>query len=184
MMDGHKIGGPNTGGIEIPPLRIPEMLQTDTIETTGGEAELSTLSKTYLEMQRVEPDVSGAAPLRFKPPQVWGQRTADSQAGGTPTFFTIVGTKLKVDGSASLICTYYQRLATPAENDDTNAVFATAPQLYLFGMLAEAYDQIRNADRAQYYAAQFAGGIAGQNRSGQAGQISGGELVSMPDNTP
>lgn len=173
--DQMMLGDPETN---TPPLRISDMLTEETLTPSGGSA---TLPATYLETKRLFVDSSGTPALQFRPPEDW-YSLAFEDASGSPQYFTIEGTSLKIAprGGSNLTLLYYSRLAALSADADTNAIFTRGPHAYLFGALAQAYDHIRQYDRAQMYSARFASAVRALNEASDQGQMSGGPLIMMP----
>ncbi len=177
MMHGHEIEvGPRGLAVSVPPLRISDMLATETLTPTDGEADLP---DDYLEAKLLVPQQTDAAPLAFRPPEVFSRL-------GSAAYFTITGSVVKFATSQTSPAdlTYYAQLAAFTSDTDTDAVLQKAWHAYLYGALAEAYEHIRQTDRAERYFRQFAGAVRSLNNRSDDGQMSGSVLVAVPDFTP
>jgi hypothetical protein len=164
--------------INLPPLRISDMLTTADLTPSSGSA---TLPAAYLEMKRIYTNNSTTDPLRYKPPEDWYGYVHEGEAG-TPKFYTIEGTTLKIapHNTTTIKILYYAALTQMSADADYNAVITNAPHVYLFGALGEAYDHIRQHERAQMYNQKFAAGVQALNDASDNGQMSGGPLIMMP----
>lgn len=163
---------------QVPPLRISDMLTATDLTPASGEA---TLPADYLEMKRIYTNNSSTLPLAYRPPEDWYGNSLQGESG-TPAFFTIEGSTLKIapQDTTVLKVLYYAKLAQMSADADTNAIITKAPHTYLYGALAEAYDHIRQHDRSQLYARRFGSAVRALNDSSDNGQMSGGPLIMMP----
>lgn len=162
----------------VPPLRFADMLTEVSLTPSSGAA---ILPADYLGIKRVYTNNSDTLGLAFRPPEDWYSLSFEGQSG-TPKFYTIEGGTLKIApmDTTVLKLLYYAKLAQLAVDGDTNAVITKAPHVYLYGALAEAYDHMRQHDRAQMYAKRFASGVRALNDSSDNAQMSGAPLVMMP----
>ena len=103
---------------------------------------------------------------------------------GNPVFYTIEAGTIRFapydDGDINL--SYYKELDALSADSDTNAIFTIGPQAYLYGALAEAYDHIRQHDRAIMYHNMFAATVEGLNGQTREHEHSGDVLVASVDN--
>ena len=179
MMNGDPGTDPRGHRADLPPLRVTDMLASETLVLTGG---LATLPADYLEATRLYADSADQNGLSYLPPQRWYTLQLTREAG-QPRFYTIEGRTLKVapvaDQDVNLL--YYAALDVLEDDADTNFIFTQAPMAYLYGALAEAHDHIRQHDRAIFYHNQFASAVRAMNNRALAGEISGDVLTMRPD---
>jgi hypothetical protein len=171
MMLGDDVDG-------VPPLRFADMLTETTLTPAGGVA---ALPDDYLGIKRIYTNSSDTTALLFRPPEDWYSMSLEGQSG-IPRYFTIEGASLKIApmNATDLKLLYYARIDQPEADADTNAIFARAPHAYLYGAVAEAYDHMRQHDRAGMYAKRFASAVRSLNESSDMTQNSGGPLLMMP----
>jgi len=164
---------------QLPALRVDDMLTEVTLTLNDGEV---TLPAGYLEARRIYIDTSETPALTFIPLVKWYSLGAEGQAG-IPRLYTIEGNKLKVApyGVYDLNLYYYAAVDPLDQDADTNFIFDKAPHAYLYGALAEAYDHIRQHDRANLYRQQFASAVRSMNDASQLAEISGDVLTMRAD---
>ncbi len=179
MINGDAHPDPRDQKADLPPLRTADMLGTEVLSLSGGAA---SLPADYLEAKRFYTVSSDELGLSYLPPERWHMLSL-TQSAGVPQFYTVEGTTLRVaplaDMDVNLL--YYARLDLLEDDSDTNFLFTKAPHAYLYGALAEAYDHIRQHDRAVFYHNQFASAVRALVNQSAKAQASGDVLTMRPD---
>jgi hypothetical protein len=132
-------------------LRVRPMETGLTFTTTSGERNLpddylawrrmTWLGDTYVSLEYLQPDVFN----RWYP----------AAEEGTPRVFTIEGNTLKIrptDDTTSFSFLYYAKIPAMEDDDDSNWVLESHPDLYLAATLAEANAFLVNPDHAALWA--------------------------------
>ncbi len=164
--------------LNMPPLRIVDMMATATLTPADGAA---SLPSGFLEAVRVVVANAATTPLGFISLESWAGNSLEG-IGGTSVYYTIDGTTMRFapKGDADVSLTYYAALDDLEDDSDTNAVFTKAPHAYLYGALAEAYAHIRQFDVAAGYGAQFGAAIRSLNEDSQQHAFSGATMIMRP----
>lgn len=162
----------------IPPLRYRRMETTTTLTTSSASVALPT---DWLEFKRVWIDATDGKDLIYRPLTQF-RSIPESQLTGTPLYYTIDGGRLYIAPTtdATLQVTYYQALGSFTADASTDAVLTYNPEVYLSGVLAEAYRWARDVDGVALEQAEFANKVRGLNGQDQQAQTSGSLLVAMP----
>lgn len=181
MMKGQKT--PDGRAWVIPPLRFNPMLTTDATLTPADGA--VTLPTDYLKAKRLTSSTADTRPLEYMAPDVFRASGLYSESG-PPAFYTIEGSSLLImpANTDALSLLYYAKVAELSDSNTSNVILANIPHAYLYGALAEAFQQIRKSDEAAYYTAQFAGVVHGANDVDDEGQVAGGTLIMRPGVIP
>lgn len=157
--------------VSVDPLRIRPMLATET-------GSLSSLPDGFLSVERLTvPDGSGRVPtLEYKTPQEFSQLMP---GGDQPRYYTIADGVVQVEGGppAAFTLSYYRRFAALAGDDDTNWLLQNARPIYLYSALIEAYQHIRDDNRALTAARQYAAAVNALIYADQQERYSGSTLV-------
>jgi len=163
----------------MPALRMSDMLTTSTLTLSDGAA---SLPADYLEAKRIYVDTSETPAISYIPPEKWYGLQAQGQAG-IPAFYTIEGSTIRCApyGAYDLKLYYYAALDALSDDADTNAIFTKGPHAYLYGALSEAYDHIRQHDRAQMYGKRFASAVRSLNEDSQQAMQLGDVLTMRAD---
>jgi hypothetical protein len=138
--------------VSVDPLRIRAMLAIENQSLAG-------LPDGFLSVERLTvPDASGRAPtLAYLTPQEFSQL----QPSGCVRYYTIADGSVQVEGGQPAIfsLSYYRRLLPLTGDDDTNWILQTAPQVYLYSALIEAYQHIKDDTRLITAARQYAAAV-------------------------
>jgi hypothetical protein len=157
--------------VSVDPLRIRPMLAAET-------ASLSSLPDGFLSVERVTvPDGSGASPsLAYLTPQEFSNLLP---GGGSPRYYTIADGVVQVEGGQpkQFTLSYYRRFMPLAGDNDTNWLLQNAPQVYLYSVLIEAYQHVRDDVHAISAARQYAAAINALLYADQVERFSGSTLT-------
>lgn len=165
---------------QMPSLRIDDMLDEASLVLSGGSV---ALPSDYLQRHSLYLDDNNETAVVFLPLPKFN-RLGNKTATGVPQFYTIKGANLIVaPRSADTVkLQYYAEIDEPSADGDTNAIFTKGPQAYLYGALAEAYDHIRQMDRADYYRRQFVSAVQTLNADSIDHDFGGDALAAYADN--
>ena len=126
-------------------LRVPQMEESATSPTS--EAELS-LPDDFLSLRDIRVDgdaVYGMAPQALR------DRFQDREAG-TPEAYAILGTTIQLapapSASVEVAIDYYQTIPALTSTNTVNWLLTAYPDAYLYGVLAVAYDYLRDDNQA------------------------------------
>ncbi len=174
----HGVLGQDNRSWIIPPLRYRLMETTDTLTTSGG---FVALPVDWLEFKRVWIDANDGKDLIYRPLTQF-RSIPESQLTGTPIFYTIDGGRVYTapTSDADIEVTYYEALGSFTGDSSTDAVLTNNPEVYLSGVLAEAYRWARDIDGVALEQAEFANKVRGLNAQDQQAQTGGSMLVAMP----
>lgn len=172
-------------GLDIPPLRIAAMVDSDAAVTpaSGGVITISSqIDAGWLEFIELVPTTNGAVALDYVPPwQFRKEADAIMSTTGPQSIYTIEGDKVYLAPAAvtTLGIKWYQKFTALSADSDTDWIVTNAPQVYLDGclMLACAYTQ---DDRESQFRQKFAAGIKGLNLNDQRARSSGSVKVARP----
>lgn len=180
MMKGQK--APDGRAWIIPPLRFNPMLTVAALTPADGVA---TIPAGYLKAKRLTSSTADTRPLEYMAPDVFRASGLYSESG-PPAFYTIEDDSLLImpANTDALSLLYYASVTELSDSNTSNVILANIPHAYLYGALAEAFQQIRKTDEAAYYTAQFAGVVHGANDTDDEGQMAGGTLIMRPGVIP
>lgn len=162
------------------PLRVDALETTSDVTFASGSA---SKPSDYLEGIRIYMSSGGTnTELSYYPPTDFWARTF-AQDAGVPVGFTIEGSSLKTGdattGTGKLLYYAQPSALDPSTSTSANTILTTNPNVYLWGVLAEANLFFKNFDTAAYYARRFRGAIGGWNGASRNTQAIG-PLVSRP----
>lgn len=136
-------------------LRVREMITTETGTVTGQDLDVPT---DFIEVVRIKLDTESDLPLEYRPLEDSEQRVA-AIVNGQPRWFTILGTSFKFypspDTDYDYTLDYYATLPALSDTDQTNWLILKAPDLYLFGALAEAAPYLMDDARVAYWESRY-----------------------------
>lgn len=170
--------GPDGRAWIIPPLRYAGMEETDTLTTSGGSV---ALPAGWLEFKRLWINANDGKDLLYLPLTQFRSR-AESQQTGTPLYYTIDNGTLYIapTSDADIEATYYEALGSFTGDASTDAVLTANPEIYLSGVLVEAYRWARDEQGMNLELLEFAGKVRGLNAQDKLAQTSGSILVARP----
>lgn len=170
--------GPDGRTWIVPPLRYRGMETTDTLTTSGASV---ALPSDWLEFKRIWIDANDGIDLGYRPLRQF-RSLAEAQQTGTPLYYTIDAGVLYVAPTTDtdLEVTYYQALGAFTGNASTDEVLTNNPEVYLSGVLCEAYRWMRDPDGLGMEQAEFSAKVRGLNAQDTQAQTSGAILVARP----
>lgn len=156
--------------VNVPPLRLQQMLATET-------ASLATLPAGFLELSRFTvPDSYGARPLEFKTPQDFASLPTSANSA---FYYTFQDGGVAVQGGvpAAFTFVYYKRFDALVSDADTNWLLENHPGIYLYSALIEAYAHIKDDARITMAGRMFAAAANALIESDCAAKHSGSTLT-------
>lgn len=162
----------------VQPLRYRRMETTTTLTTSGASV---AVPADWLEFKRVWIDANDGKDLIYRPLTQF-RSIPESQQTGTPIYYTIDAGRVYVAPTtdATLQVTYYQTLGSFTGDSSTDAVLTYNPEVYLSGVLVEAYRWMRDAEGMAMEQLEFSAKVRGLNGQDQQALTSGSLLVAMP----
>lgn len=126
-------------------LRCREMITEAALTQSSGVA---ALPADYLQYRSLTPSVARFGEIKYIAPSTVNDLYA-SRPSGAPRHFTIIGGNLKLfplsDDDVTL--TYFQKIAGLNDGNTSNWLLAAHPDIYMHGILAEAYAFIGDANK-------------------------------------
>lgn len=145
------------------PLRVRGMQNRESGTVSSGTI---TLPTGYLETRRLVVTSNGISnELKYKSPvQLAPYETQTGVAG----FYSDLNGKIYVGGTgggSGYVHDYYKKLDTLSDSTTTNWLITNAPNVYLYGVLLEAWMFVGNLTKAQWAYRLFAAALNGLQRS-------------------
>lgn len=162
----------------VQPLRYRRMETTTTLTTSSASV---AVPADWLEFKRVWIDANDGKDLIYRPLTQF-RSIPESQQTGTPLYYTIDAGNIYVapTSDADLEVTYYQTLGAFTGDSSTDAVLTYNPEVYLSGVLVEAYRWMRDPEGMAMEQIEFSAKVRGLNGQDQQALTSGSLLVAMP----
>jgi len=134
--------------VSVAPLRLRAMLARET-------ASLAALPERFLAVDRLTVN-DGAGPRTLD--YVTPERFANLAPTGFARYFTHQDGGIAIEGGtpAAFALSYYRRFPALMADSDTNWLLETAPTLYLYSALIEAYAHLKDEARIPTAARMFA----------------------------
>ena len=130
-------------------LRVPEMHVEYSFTTAADTAELS-LPSDFLQMRHLYVNADPRVVLEAMSPATLRNSYA-AQSTGQPAAYTVIGNQIILapspDGAYEIVLDYYQRIPGLSEDNPTNWLIETYPDLYLWGSLCMAEAFLRDDER-------------------------------------
>lgn len=160
-------------------LRIRQMLNSATTQTTGGDATVA-LPSDFLEVRDLIVVANPVRPISYMSPSVFS-RNARVTESGYPIDYTILATEFKFapipDTAYTIEILYYAAPEFLSSTNSSNAFLANCPDLLLYGSLIEAEPYLMNDARLQVWSAMYDRGLTTLNAADEAAQYSGVPLT-------
>lgn len=136
-------------------LRVREMVSQ--VTGTVGTATLA-IPSDFIEVLRFTLDTETDAPLEYRPVDDSEHRAA-SLSSGPPAWFSVIGGQFRLypqpDGDYAYMLDYYAQLPALSDSNTTNWLLEKAPDVYLFGALAEAAPFLLDDQRLMLWDGRF-----------------------------
>ena len=157
-------------------LRVREMVNTDTSITTVSGTQDYTLPTGFIEAITVVFQSDPFVTLPFISNHDFYRKYNTSVTTGIPSFFTIVGNKIKLgvapDQAATLQIDFYKEVTTLSDSVATNDILTKFPELYLYGALAESSPFLMQDERLNTWASLYKEAVNKANESAMNGSSS------------
>lgn len=127
-------------------LRVRQMEATSDLTPSSGAA---SLPSDYLQWRSATWLGATSVNLEYVKPE-WLIAAYPGSESGTPNYFTIEGSTLKIRpiDTTDIRLAYYQKVPVLSDSNTTNWLLTAHPDLYLFGTLVEAQIFAGDADSA------------------------------------
>lgn len=160
-------------------LRIRQMLETVTAQTTGGDPTVG-LPPDFLQLRDLFVAGNPRTPLSFLSPSAF-TRDARADQPGKPVFYTMSGLEFVLapvpDTNYTISMLYYAKPAGLSNSNPSNTFMANAADCLLYGALIEAEPFLMNDARLAVWSSLFANSIKSLNDSDDASEYSGVPLT-------
>tara|TARA_R110002020_G_scaffold453976_1_gene669229 strand:- start:31 stop:660 length:630 start_codon:yes stop_codon:yes gene_type:complete len=161
-------------------LRVREMVEINTSTNTVAGTQSYDLPTGYLEALTVIYQSNPFTTLRFMANSDFYNNYNSSQSSGTPTYFTIVGTKILLgmqpDSAQTLQINHYKKVSALSDSNATNDILTNYPELYLYGALAESSPFLMQDERLQIWAGLYKEALKNANESSSKGSTTSSPL--------
>ena len=161
-------------------LRVREMVEIITSTNTVAGTQSYDLPTGYLEALTVIYQSNPFTTLRFMANSDFYNNYNSSQSSGTPTYFTIVGTKILLgmqpDSAQTLQINHYKKVSALSDSNATNDILTNYPELYLYGALAESSPFLMQDERLQIWAGLYKEALKNANESSSKGSTTSSPL--------
>lgn len=156
-------------------LRIRQMLKSVTTTTTGGDSTVE-LPADFLQLRDLFVVTNPVRDLQYVSPSVFSRNGRVTESG-LPVFYTIIGSEFKLaptpDTNYTVEMLYYSSPEFLSDSNLSNTFMAVAPDLLLYGALAEAEPYLMNDARIQLWSSLYDRGMANLTASDDAAEYSG-----------
>ena len=163
-------------------LRVREMINSDTSTTTVSGTQNYTVPTGFIEAISVIYQSDPFTTLSFISNHDFYRNYNSSVTSGNPTFFTIVGDKIKLgvapDQAVTLQIDFYKTVTALSDSNTTNDILTNYPELYLYGALAESSPFLMQDERLQTWASLYKEAVSKANESSSKGSSSTPLLMS------
>lgn len=145
--------------------------------------EFIALPTGFLEMRLFQLNTDPITRLEYVSPD-WLARTVNSSNTGQPRYFTILNDEIQLgpapDASYEAEMVFWKKFDALSDSTTTNWLLTNAPDVYLFGALAEGAAYLQDAAAHQAYDARYQAAVARLQGHDEKGKWSGALLVARP----
>lgn len=140
-------------------LRVNQMIERDTSDVTGGYVNMPL---DWLETINLM--TTGNPPINLEYVAQKGMAEArETERAGVPILYTITNNKFQLfpeptDG-ASVEMVYYAKIPALSDENTSNWLLASHPDIYLFGGLLQAEPYLKNDERLATWASMYKGAV-------------------------
>ena len=142
-------------------LRIRQMLKVATATTTANDATVS-LPSDFLAMKEMHLDTTPVSSLTFQTTSNFFKNTRVTDTG-KPVHYTLLGSEFQFapqpDSAYTISMVYYYKPDLLSDSNTSNIFLTTAPDLLLYGALAEAEPYLMNDERLGTWAQLYERGV-------------------------
>jgi hypothetical protein len=160
-------------------LRIRQMLQNATAQTTGGDATVG-LPSDFLELRDIYIAGNPRITLSYLSPSAFS-RDARADQSGRPVFYTLTGAEFVLaplpDTNYTLTMLYFAKPTALSDANPSNVFMANAADALLYGALVEAEPYLMNDARIQVWSSYYQNALDSLNVADESSAYSGVPLT-------
>lgn len=145
-----------------PPVRVKQMETEATITITDGTGSLPDDVLAPRKVVRSSDQIG----ITYRAPRDFAVYLAGTQAG-TPAYYTVEGTSLKIapSWSGDITFSYFARLPAISADNKTGDLLTYYPMAYFNGVMFEAFSFLQDIDLAMAWLARYKATVDGINRT-------------------
>ena len=148
--------------------------------TTTLDSHFTALPADFLEAKNVQLDTTPLSILKYATmEQADLIRRGDST--GQPRYYTIIGDTLEVvpvpDADYQIELTYYKQIPALSDDNLTNWLINSHPDVYLYGTLMQAAPYLKDDERIAVWGTLYRQFVSDLNLSSDKAEVSGSTLV-------
>jgi hypothetical protein len=160
-------------------LRIRQMLQSATAQTTGGDPTVG-LPSDFLELRDIYIAGNPRITLSYLSPSAFS-RDARADQSGRPVFYTMSGAEFILaplpDTNYTLTMLYFAKPTALSDSNPSNVFMANAADALLYGALVEAEPYLMNDARIQVWSSYYQNALDSLNVADESSAYSGVPLT-------
>jgi len=147
------------------------------------DAQYGAVPADFLEVKSLKlTSTNPQTPLSFLSIDALDAEMTKYTGSGKPKFFGIVGGQLRIvptpDATYTTELTYYAKLAKLSNDNTTNWLLASSPDIYLYGALLQAAPYLQDDARIQTWATLYERALNDLQTADDRGASSGGALLT------
>ena len=147
------------------------------------DAQYGAVPADFLEAKSLKlTSTNPQTPLSFLSIDALDAEMTKYTGSGKPKFFGIVGGQLRIvptpDATYTTELTYYAKLAKLSNDNTTNWLLASSPDIYLYGALLQAAPYLQDDARIQTWATLYERALNDLQTADDRGASSGGALLT------
>lgn len=147
------------------------------------DAQYGAVPADFLESKSLKlTSTNPQTPLSFLSIDALDAEMTKYTGSGKPKFFGIVGGQLRIvptpDATYTTELTYYAKLAKLSNDNTTNWLLASSPDIYLYGALLQAAPYLQDDARIQTWATLYERALNDLQTADDRGTSSGGALLT------
>ena len=147
------------------------------------DAQYGAVPADFLETKSLKlTSTNPQTPLSFLSIDALDAEMTKYTGSGKPKFFGVVGGQLRIvptpDATYTTELTYYAKLAKLSNNNTSNWLLASSPDIYLYGALLQAAPYLQDDARIQTWATLYERALNDLQTADDRGASSGGALLT------
>lgn len=167
-----------------PRLRVRERQATESLDAVEGTATIA-LPTDYAEARSVWLTAAGYTNrLEFLTVDKLQSEKVEFTENGRPKFFSIIGSDIELlptPGEAYTVdLLYYKKIPTLSDEDSTNWLIDSHPDIYFYGTLIQASPYVQQEKRLPTWQEMYNGALEELNIANERAEFSGGVLKVRP----
>ncbi len=148
--------------------------------TADVDSQYFTKPTDWMETIRFQLNTSPSAPLEFVTPDEAAELAARNTSTGKPKYFTHIGTELELvptpDASYTAELTYYSEIPSLSDDNTTNWLLTSNPDIYLYGSLMQAAPYLNDDARLATWRTLYREGVESLKVQDQRARIGSSSL--------